>query len=170
MTIRRALAADAASIGAVHVQAWREAYADLIPDEVLERLDPERRARMWRDILADEQRALFVGEIDNAIVGFGACGPQRDESLPYDGEIAEIYVLRRAQRHGIGRRLMAAMADALRAQGCASASLWVIEANAPARAFYERLGGKAVTRREQTRDGFAAIGVAYAWDDLGTLV
>jgi len=63
-----------------------------------------------------------------------------------------------------------AMARKLREQGFQSASLWVMEVNAPARAFYERLGGRAVTRREQTRDGFAAIGVAYAWDDLSVLI
>ena len=169
MTIRRAAVADVARIGAVHVQAWHEAYAGLIPDEVLARLDPGRRAAMWLRLLTDG-RAVFVGELEDEIVGFGSCGPQRDASLPYDGEIAAIYVLRRAYRVGIGRRLMAAMARELRAQGFQSASLWVMEVNAPARAFYERLGGKVVTRRDQIRDGFAAIGVAYAWDDLSVLV
>lgn len=152
------------------MQAWRETYAGFIPDDVLARLDPEQRANMWRDNMTNNRRAVFVSEIDGDIVGFGACGLQRDASLPYRVEIAALYVLRRAQRHGIGRGLMVAMARELMAQGDASASLWVMEENAPARAFYERLGGKVIVRREQARDGFTSIGVAYAWDDLGRLI
>lgn len=166
--IRRALPADAVRIGTMHVQAWREAYAGLIPDEVLARLDADERAAMWRDIIAGG-RSVFVAELDGDILGFGACGPQRDVSLPYDAEISALYVLHRAQRNGLGRRLMAAMARELIAQGHMATSLWVLETNAPARAFYERLGGKLVERREQTRYEFTSIGIAYAWDDLSLL-
>lgn len=152
------------------MQAWRETYAGLIPDDVLARLDPVQRAAMWRDNMTNNRRAVFVGELEDDIVGFGACGLQRDESLPYEREIAALYVLRRAQRHGIGRGLMAAMARELIAQGHVAASLWVMEENATARAFYQRLGGKVVLRREQARDEFTSIGVAYAWDDLSVLL
>ena len=168
--IRRALPGDASAIGRMHVKAWREAYAGMIPDEVLAQLDPGRRAAMWRDNLLNGRRVVFVSELEDDIVGFGACGVQRDASLPYEQEIAALYVLRRAQRHGIGRGLMAAMASELMAQGHVAASLWVLEENAAARAFYERLGGKVVARREEARDGFTAIGVAYAWDDLRALM
>ncbi len=34
-TIRTATAADAAGIARVHVETWRDAYAGLIPNEVL---------------------------------------------------------------------------------------------------------------------------------------
>jgi ribosomal protein S18 acetylase RimI-like enzyme len=168
--IRRASPSDASAIGRMHVKAWRETYAGLIPDEVLAQLDPAQRATMWRDNLTSGRRAVFVSEVEDDIVGFGACGSQRDASLPYHVEFAAVYVLRRAQRHGIGWRLMAAMARELIAQGHIAASLWVLEENATARAFYERLGGKVVARREQARDGFTSIGVAYAWDDLSVLL
>ena len=61
---------------------------------------------------------------------------------------------------------MSALARDLLADGHVSAMLWVLENNLPARRFYERLGGREITRREQCRDGFCAIGVAYGWDDL----
>jgi hypothetical protein len=69
----------------------------------------------------------------------------------------------------IGRALMAATAGDLLAQGHVSAMLWVLEANTPARRFYGALGGWEVAKREQQRDGFRAIGIAYAWDDLRRL-
>ncbi len=94
------------ALGVVHVQAWREAYTGMVPDNVLAALDPAQRAGRWRDGLA---RGLVVqlAEQDDAIIGFGSSGKQFDPSLPYSGEIRAIYVLRRAQRLGIGRALMA---------------------------------------------------------------
>ncbi len=166
--IRRATPADTETLGVVHVQAWREAYPGMIPDEILARLDPVQRTAMWRDGLA-KGAAIQLAEQDGAIIGFGASSKQRDASLPYAGEIGAVYVLQRAQRTGVGRSLMAAMARDLIAQGYASAALWVLEANTPARRFYERLGGKVVVRRDQQRDGFRAIGIAYGWDDLHPL-
>jgi ribosomal protein S18 acetylase RimI-like enzyme len=165
---RRATEADVGALGAVHVQAWREAYANIVPHEILAGLDPVQCASLWRDGLA---RGLVVqlAEQDDAIVGFGSSGEQLDPSLPYSGEIRAIYVLRRAQRLGIGRALMAATAGDLLAHGHASAMLWVLEANTPARRFYEALGGREVARREQQREEFRAVGVAYGWDDLKRL-
>ncbi len=167
--LRRATAGDAEALGAVHVQAWREAYSGIVPDTVLARLDPAQRAGMWRDGLA-RGLAVQIAEQDGAIVGFSSCGKQRDTSLPYSAEIHAVYVLRRAQRLGIGRALMAASAGDLLKQGHASAMLWVLAANTPAHRFYDALGGREIARREQQREGFRAVGIAYGWDDLSRLI
>jgi len=167
--LRRATPGDADALGLVHVAAWREAYAGLVPDEILAGLDPQQRAAMWREAMA-HGAAIHLAEQNGAIVGFGSGGEQREPSLSFSGEIRALYVLKRAQRRGVGRMLMAAVAQGLLAQGHACASLWVIERNAPARRFYEALGGKEVARREQQRDGFSAIGVAYGWEDLTVLI
>ena len=166
--LRRATEADVAALGVVHVQAWREAYTGMLPDTVLAGLDPVQRSSLWRDGLA-RGAVVQLAEQDDAIIGFGSSGKQFDPSLPYSGEIRAIYVLRRAQRLGIGRALMAAAAGDLLAHGHASAMLWVLEANTPARRFYEALGGREIARREQQREEFRAVGVAYGWDDLKRL-
>ena len=168
LQLRHATEAAAAALGQVHVQAWREAYAGVIPDAVLAALDPARRTAMWRDSLA-RGRVVHLAERHGTLVGFGAGRAQSDASLPYSGEIAAIYVLRCAQRFGIGRALMAALARDLLAQGHAGATLWVLEANNPARRFYEALGGTMVASREEERDGFRANGIAYGWPDLTVL-
>jgi ribosomal protein S18 acetylase RimI-like enzyme len=168
MQLRQALPADADELGCVHVQAWRETYQGLMPDAVLAALDPAQRAAMWRDVMG-RGMTVRLAELEGQIVGFGASGPQRDASLPFAGEVHAIYVLQRAQRLGVGRRLMAAMARDLLARGTGSCLLWVLEANTPARRFYAALGGREVARREQARDGFTDIGIAYAWDDLTSL-
>jgi phosphoribosylanthranilate isomerase len=167
--LRRATPADAEALGLVHVAAWREAYQGQVPDDVLAGLDPRQRAAMWHGALS-RGAGVHLAEHDGAIVGFGASGPQRDTSLPCSGEIRALYVLRTAQRRGVGRALMAAMARDLMTQGHASALLWVLEGNMPARRFYETLGGRELTRREQQREGFSAVGVAYGWTDLAQLL
>jgi phosphoribosylanthranilate isomerase len=168
LRFRRATPADADALGHAHVAAWREAYVGLIPDEVLASLDPRQRAAMWHDLLT-KGTAVQLAERDGAIVGFGSSGPQRDPTLSCAGEIHAIYVLRSAQRQGVGRTLMAAMARDLLAQGHASAALWVLEGNAPARRFYAALDGREIARRVQDRDGFSAVGIAYGWEDLKSL-
>ena len=165
---RPATPADAEALGHAHVTAWREAYVGLIPDAVLVSLDPRQRAAMWHDALT-KGAIVQLAERDGAIVGFGSSGPPRDPTLPCAGEIHAVYVLRSAQRQGVGRTLMAAMARELLARGHASAGLWVLEGNTSARRFYEALGGREIERREQQREGFSSVGIAYGWEDLTPL-
>ena len=132
-----------------HVEAWREAYAGLVPDAVLAALDPHERAAMWRDALA-KGGAVQLAERDGGIVGFASSGPQRDASLPYSGEIYALYVLQAAQRQGIGRALMSGTRTRSAGAGARqSAVLWVMEGNTRSARFYEALGGREVARREQ---------------------
>jgi ribosomal protein S18 acetylase RimI-like enzyme len=167
--LRRATPEDAKALARVHVQAWREAYAGQIPEAVLSCLDVASRATMWRAAMAGTAR-VQLAVLNGEIVGFGASRPQPDPSLPFAGEISALYVLRRVQRLGVGRMLMAAMARDLLEQNLGSASLWVLETNAGARQFYQALGGREVTRREQQCDGFSAVGVTCGWDDLTALL
>jgi phosphoribosylanthranilate isomerase len=167
--LRRATPADAEALARVHVQAWRETYTGQVPDTVLSELDAAGRAAVWREAVGRATQ-VQLAVLDGEIVGFGASRPQPDPSLPFAGEISAIYVLRRAQGAGVGRMLMAAMARDLLERGLRSASLWVLETNAGAQRFYHVLGGREVTRREQEREGFGAVGVAYGWDDLTVLL
>ena len=152
----------------MHVQAWRETYVGLVPQRVLDALDPAARARMWRSAIGADSRVFIVRAV-GAIVGFGACGAQRDHELSFAGEISALYVLRRAHRRGIGRALMQAMARDLAASGRSNAALWVMHGNIPAQRFYEALGGRKVTERTRTRDDWDLHEIAYAWDDVTRL-
>ena len=79
--IRRAEAGDAAAIAAVHVAAWHEAYAGLVPARMLSAFSVARRTRRWHRILTapdpSRESAVFVAVApDRTIVGFGSCGRQ----------------------------------------------------------------------------------------------
>lgn len=169
--VRPAAPGDADGIAAVHVAGWHETYAGIMSAASLARQSVERRALHWYRLLTESPQllAIFVVERAGAIVGFAAGGEGRDADIVADGEIHAIYVLRASQRIGVGRALMRATAGALRAEGHRSAYLWVLEENAPARAFYERLGGKIIAERLADIAGAAHHELAHSWPDIRTL-
>jgi GNAT superfamily N-acetyltransferase len=141
--IRRARPEDARPVAEVHVASWQHAYRGLLPDDYLERLSVDDREAMWREAFADPDQAsgAFVAEIDGRIVGFASFGPSRDEEIPErTGEVPAIYVDPAVLGTGVGRELFEAATIALRDAGFARATLWVLEANALARRFYEKAG------------------------------
>jgi GNAT superfamily N-acetyltransferase len=177
LIFREAAPGDAGRLGEVHVASWRETYSGLVPDALIESLSAEARAAMWRSVLGDPAAfggtAVFVAERERAIIGFAACGSQRDEALAqsgFDGEFGAIYVLKSQQRAGIGKVLMRLMARRLLDAGRQGAALWVLRENVRARTFYDHLGGAVVGERVDGEAGAALNEVAYGWRDLAALV
>jgi GNAT superfamily N-acetyltransferase len=176
LSFRRPVPDDAALLGALHVAAWRETYAGLLPQVLLKSLSIEERAGMWRAALEDPAAhhapALFLAESGGRPIGFAACSDQRDpmlEARGYDGELGAVYILQRFQRLGIGRALMRLMARALLNRGRRGASLWVLGENQPARIFYERLGGVPAGEKSDELSDVMLHEVAYGWPDLTRL-
>jgi ribosomal protein S18 acetylase RimI-like enzyme len=171
MTFRRATAADAKALGALHVASWREAYGGLLPAAMLCGLDAAQRAQRWTAILAEEgEGATLLLEDAGGLAGFASVGPQRDAGLAargYQGELLALYVLRRVQRLGVGSALLRAGAAHLRTHGYSAAALWVLRDNAPARAFYRATGATILATREERRQDASLHEVAMGWDNLG---
>lgn len=93
------------------------------------------------------------------MVGFASCGEGRDPVG--EGELYAIYALPEAWGSGVGSALMTAALEALRANGFATASLWVLEDNPRARRFYEREGWTRGGRREEEVLGIPITEVGY---------
>ncbi|MGF1639413.1 MAG: GNAT family N-acetyltransferase [Rhodospirillales bacterium] len=168
MRIRDARGADARAIARVHVDAWRNAYAGLLPDRMLARMSGRVHAARWEATLRQRGRdeRVLVAELDRAgVVGYGNCGPSRVRSLPHAGEVYELYVAPEYQERGIGRRLLQRLFDRLVEAGADSAVVWVLAAN-PARFFYETMGGRRVAERDEALWNVVLPQAAYGWDDL----
>jgi hypothetical protein len=74
--VRFATVDDAEAVGRVHVTAWRAAYRGLLPDELLDRLDPATRASTWRDgLAAGEVELLLIDDDRGTVVGIATSGP-----------------------------------------------------------------------------------------------
>ncbi len=176
--IRRADAADIPMLAHIHIAAWRESYAGWMPDAVLANLDPADWAQRWRAQMSaaesDPAYAVFLALDDaGAPAGFGVGRRQTSPKLlplGYDGEIVSLYLLRRLQGQGAGRRLVAMMAAHLIAHGCEACGFWVFRNSIGARGFYERLGATP-SGVEGVWEVFGMVlpDMAYGWRDLRPL-
>lgn len=128
--------ADVDEVARVHVRVWQEAYAGLMPADYLASLDPVAFAAGWRTRLADPVPGLqtWVARDDLGIVGFATAGPSRDDDAPTPDELYAINVLARSHGTGVADGLLVA------AIGDRAATLWVVDGNARAIAFYRRHG------------------------------
>lgn len=171
--IRPATRADAPAIGEMHARAWAETYPGLVPAALFaEMTDPARRRAAWARNLAEPLLAggTLVAEEAGAIIGFISVCRARDAALGTAGEVSGLYLLRRTQRRGIGRALLAAGATRLLAEGIADAAAWVLDANHQARAFYAATGAVPGISQTGYHRETAVSETAYVWRDLATLL
>lgn len=165
ITIRPARPGDAHGIARLDVETWRATYAGMLSSSYLVGLSARRREIGWRMVILREPRDVRVA-VDAAgdILGFGSCGPSRGERH-FPGEVFTLYVMPDRQNQGIGRRLLIALFRRLAASGLDAAIIWVLRDN-PSRFFYERLGGRQVSRKAIAVGGGPVEAIAYGWRDL----
>ena len=171
-TIRPAAPADALAIATVRVDAWRTTYRGMIPDAYLAAMKVEESSALWERVLtaAPNTTNTFVAEADGRVVGFASGMMLAEPKHDLDAELTAVYLAPDAQRAGIGRRLVAAVAAAQRAHGAHGLIVWVIAANKAARAFYERLGAAILVEQPFTWDGMDLVEAGYGWRNLDSLV
>ena len=132
ITLRPAVPSDAAAIGAVFDAAVRAGWAylgDLAAESMFTPQD-------WDQLVADHQPPdvlLVAVHNTDGVIGYTAVHPD-------DGEMFLLFVHPAYAGRGIGRALLAAAHDALRAAGCADAFLFVHEQNERALAVYTAAG------------------------------
>lgn len=164
--IRAAQPADAGPVARVHNDSRRTTYAGIMPADYLANLSDEDWEARWDEYLLPGRFAsiTLVAETGGGeIIGFISGGPERLDDPEYRGEIYAVYLLQDHQRRGVGKRLFAAIVQQLRRDGFASMLVWVLEDNAPARRFYESMGGEQVSRRTTTFGGADLTEVSYGW-------
>ena len=146
LTVRRATAADTRAIATIRVTSWRAAYDGLMPTALLDRLDigfeAHRRAQHWPRYHADPRAAEFLALRGTRAVGWASVGACRDDDpgAGVRGELFALYALPSHWSTGVGHALMIAAEEQLRSSGFRTASLWVLDGNDRAAAFYERHG------------------------------
>jgi L-amino acid N-acyltransferase YncA len=150
--VRSSQVEDADEVGRVHIQVWREAYADHMPADFLEGLDPVKAAESFAlRFEMDEPDGIVVVATghDGEIVGIASAGPTRDQDALTDWELYSINVLAAHHGRGVANQLItAAVAER-------PATLWVIRDNPRADAFYRR-HGFSVEGATKTHEGSGA--------------
>ncbi len=160
--VRRAEPADAAEIAATHDASWRQAYGGMLPYKALDTMVRRRGARWWERAIHHSTNILVL-DIGNQIVGYATLGPNRVSTLPFDGEIYEIYLLPEYQGVGFGAKLFSAARQELKSLGMNGLVVWALEDNDTATNFYHNAGGRDIAEGSETFDGATLKKVAYAW-------
>jgi len=161
--VRRARVDDAAGIAAVHDGAWRQAYRGILPGIDLERM-VERRGPTWWEKAIRRHVLVLVLEVDRRIVGYATLGPSRMRTLPYKGEIYEIYLAPEYQGLGLGGRLFQAARRLLGDLKFTGVAVRALAANEGAVAFYRRRGGRPVVETGERIGDTVLPVVVFGWD------
>lgn len=160
---RRATQNDAQDIAAIHSQSWSSAYSGIVPHNALRQMVQRRGAIWWQDAIA-RRTVILVLEIQDKIVGYATMGRNRVKTLPFDGEIYEIYLLPEYQGVGLGSNLFLAARAELQRRGLTGTIVWSLEDNDSALKFYQNAGGKEVAEGKETFDGKDLSKVAFSWN------
>ena len=138
-TLREPTPEDAAEIAAVHVRAWQETYAGLVPERFFGDGALKARQTLWTRLLGEPatRKKVRVAEANGSVIGFAGTGQPTEDAPARERALHMIYVLRQHHGTGAGQALLDAVLCALPAQ------LWVAEANPRAIRFYERNGFRA---------------------------
>jgi GNAT superfamily N-acetyltransferase len=159
--IRAARSTDTPDIARIHVEAWRDAYAALLPPEYLARLDSKIEAARWSR--ANRVESTLVADAEGEVVGYAITGPARRRAVP-GGEIYALYVETDWREQGIGRALIEAAFAGFRRRGLTEAVIWCLEGNFAGRGFYERCGGRRLSEsRIEDVAGMPLPTVGYHW-------
>jgi ribosomal protein S18 acetylase RimI-like enzyme len=162
---RGAEPSDAAAVAHLHARSWRESYRGIFLDAFLDGDLPEERLRVWRERLdhppANQlvELALEGGDLVGFVCAYGAHDPR------WGSFVDNLHVARAAKRRGIGASLLARAGAWLEARHPElGVYLLVLEANAPARRFYERLGGRnAEVSTMEVHGGAVVRSCRYVW-------
>jgi ribosomal protein S18 acetylase RimI-like enzyme len=156
---------DAEGIAELHARSWRENYRGAYRDEFLDGDLPGERLRAWRGRLDRPagnqlvQLAFEGASLAGFVCVFGAHDPR------WGSLVDNLHVARAFKRRGIGSALMRrAGAWLAPVYSDVGVYLLVLEGNAPARRFYERLGGQnAGVSCVETHGGAVVRSCRYTW-------
>ena len=140
--------ADASDLRDLHLVTWAVTYRDRASEPWYAECIAAHAKRDWAEILRVESGrggGVLTARLDGRIVGLCQHGPAEDPEHVDEGvgHIYRLYVHPARQRAGVGRALLTAALESMREASDNLATLWVLETDLGAQAFYERLGWTA---------------------------
>jgi L-amino acid N-acyltransferase YncA len=176
LKIRAGHIEDAEGIAFVHSTSWRHAYRGIVPQAYLDAMEPSKTVERWQKIISGEispGARMLVADNGGTIIGFQVYGPAREPAFGYSGELYAAYFLPDAVGKGLGTEMVKRVFEGLYVQGLNDMIVWVMEANARGRRFYETvLGGTVVpgSHKPFDLDGAEIWEIAYGFRPLPRLI
>ena len=161
LVVRRAVAADAATIADIHCRSRRATYRGLLPDDYLDRRLPAEIGPFWEARLHELDAgagAALIAERDGSAIAFVCLEvPDAGGSVLVDN----LHARPERKGEGAGSALLDAAEAWARARGAGRMHLLVVEGNEAAMGFYESRGWVRGARLHDTGHGMDARAVRF---------
>jgi len=139
--IRQATDADIPAIAHIINEAWKAAYAGIIPSSYLDAIREEDKADRLREGLERvSHMRYFVFCKDGSVVGAASLHRARNDDMPDAAEFSFFYFLPEVWRQGYGTKLLDFLKRESANAGFLRICCWVLEENHRAVSFYESQG------------------------------
>lgn len=159
--IRFATIFDVSDLAVLHVETFNETHG-FHPNGP----GYELRTCQWQKAFGENDPSWFCFVIEDSkgkLVGFAKGQPyQHSELSAFTGELNKIYLLKKYQKRGLGRRLICSVAQEFIHRSISSMLLFG-DANNPSNGFYERMGGEKLFAKNGEFHG------GYGWRELRKL-
>ena len=159
--LRRATEDDIPALGRIYIEALQETYRGILPESYLSGLTLAEGEATWARILQKPEQEVLVDQQDGAVAGLVSYKPDGERSGCLN--LASLYVDRRSQGRGVGRRLIRTVWERAREMGYEAVSVGVVQDNLRARGLYERLGAVYQNDCEYRFGPYPVICRCYVW-------
>ncbi len=175
-TIRKATTDDIPAIAGLHIEGWKAAYGGIVDQTYLDTLDLGMRIKSWGEWMAAGESDTYLAEEGGRVAGFVTIG--RTKTAPpgsspirpsHSGEIYALYLHPDFWRKGLGTALIKHAARELKEKKHSAICLWVLDANARAKGFYEKMGGQKLGGKMIEIGPSSLKEICYGWRDTAAL-
>ena len=165
MIIRAANIQDASSIAKIHVDGWRQAYAELIDQDYLDSMDYLASEKKWIANLTNSADMVYLvaSSKDNQILGFCVFEP-----VSLKIKLKALYVGSTSQRNGVGKAFLKYLLEYSIRHKVKEIIVWVLKDN-PFLRFYTKFGAAYSGESEIQIGAKSYIQLCYKWGDLDIL-
>jgi GNAT superfamily N-acetyltransferase len=161
--VRRGRPSDADALERIFRASWLNAYRGILPEASLRKLVDRRGHDWWRAAASGEEASgLLVAEAGGTQAGYVTFGHART-SLPYRGEIYELYLSPLHQGLGIGVQLFESARQKLDARDLDGLIVWALTENVGACDFYRRRGGAQIATAAERFGGRDVPKTLFGW-------
>lgn len=160
---RWSTAEDAEALAHVHSEAWRFAYAGMLPGMALERRIALHGPAFWRGG-HDRGRRVRVITVDGALAGYAFVGPARAARWRgRTGEIYELYLDPVWHGAGLGARLFGDARETLKSAHLRATIVWSLADNEAGCRFYASQGGEKIGESWAEMGGRRLKQLGFGW-------
>ena len=172
MVFRKATEVDVENIATLHSVSWQQNYRDSFSDHFLDHQSFDNRLIEWKKRFENpsDDQFVVIAEEDGEFLGFMCAYFNHDAQ--YGTLLDNLHVGLHTQGKGVGTKLMAALAEEILTRNSENGFyLWVLDTNAAAISYYEKIGGVAMETVESNDIGDKTfLKIRYYWQNASAFL